>query len=53
MPLNEEFCKEKFDKSKMPPEIGKQESKKFNQCWSLLFSTSVFPQHKRVIEISE
>lgn len=48
MPLNEEFCKEKFDESKMPPEIGKQESKKFNQCCSLSFSMSVFSHKKRI-----
>lgn len=52
MPFNEEFCKEKFDKSKMPPEIGKQESKNLNQCSFLLFSMSVSPQKKRLIEIS-
>lgn len=47
MPLNEEFCKEKFDKSKMPPEIGKQESKNFNQCSLLLFSMSVMRHYKK------
>lgn len=54
MPLNEEFSKAHFYKNKMPPEIAKQENKKFiGFSWFLLFSMSVFPQNKCVIKICE